>query len=353
MLCRMSDAIPADLTAEWGRLDRQAYFEQRIFVFSPLGDFWTALAIFLIVSGAFLVIAMIENLALFTSTADDIVVAGPVETAFALAVTLCVSLYIQRYTRMRERTDYQAFVHTLNPGAIEKHNVVALAPAAARLVLATWIGLLGGIAVSIPLYSHYLPALPGIFAWFLVMTSILGMAFTRGVELSRTGTQNTYYVIEQELKVDLLRIDRLSVWGRSAARFALIWFTVGAVSCLFFLDSGLNIFTVGLVALFLFLGVWVFLRTMQPVHKKIRATKTDALERVRTEIETARAHAAGDTGAATRLQGLLAYEARIEAVPEWPFDQTTLFRVGASALILTVPWFGQAMVQFAIDHLAR
>jgi hypothetical protein len=200
---------------------------------------------------------------------------------------------------------------------------------------------------------HYLPQTPGLFAWFLAVTTALGMAFTRGVELSRTGTEGVTNVIAQELKVDLLRIDHLSVWGRSAARFALIWFTVGAVSCLFFLDSGLNIFTVGLVVLFLIMGVWVFLRTMQPVHRKIRAAKEAELERVRSQIETACAGAGNDASAATRLQGLLAYETRISAVPEWPFDQTTLFRVIASALILTVPWFGQAVAQFAIDHLAH
>lgn len=29
-------------------------------------------------------------------------------------------------------------------------------------------------------------------------------------------------------------------------------------------------------------------------------------------------------------------------MPEWPFDQTTLARVTASSLVLTIPWFGQA-----------
>jgi hypothetical protein len=52
------------------------------------------------------------------------------------------------------------------------------------------------------------------------------------------------------------------------------------------------------------------------------------------------------------LQGLLAYEARIMAVHEWPFDQTTLMRVGASALILAVPWFGQAVAAFVVERFA-
>jgi membrane protein implicated in regulation of membrane protease activity len=355
MLLRMSEADFTDLTAEWARSDRQAYFEQRIFVRSPLGDGPTALLIFVVLMSSCLLIAWMEGAVMFARTAGEITVASPMQTAFALSVTLSAALYVQRYTRVRERKDYENFARTLKPGAIEKHNVVSLTPGHARLVPATWLGLFGGIAASLVLYMHYQldTPMPGIFAWFMIVTTLLIISFTRGVELSRTGTQGAHTVIAEELRVDLLRIDHLSVWGRSAARFALIWFTVGAVSCLFFLESGLNIFTIGLVAVFLVLGVWVFLRTMQPVHKKIRAAKTIELERVRGEIETTRKTAASDVGAATRMQGLLAYEARIEAVPEWPFDQTTIFRVGASALILTVPWFGQAVAQFAIEHLAH
>lgn len=357
MLCLMSSEDAASGAADqWALSDRNAYFEQRIFQFSPLGDFWTAFIILLLTGGAFVAIAAIENVPLILRTANGIAAAGPLRTAFALTVTLSVALYIQRNTRMRERADYDAFARTLDAGAIENHNLLGFTPVAAKLVPATWLGLAGGLAGSWLLYDHYLmdtPAHPGLFLWFMAVTVILAMAFTRGVELSRTGTLGTHALIMRELKVDLLRIDRLSVWGRSAARFSLIWFTVGAVSCLFFLDSGLNIYTVGLVVLFLALGVWVFLRTMQPVHRKIRAEKTAELERVRDQIHRARQAAADSADAVARLHGLLAYEARIEAVPEWPFDQTTLYRVGASALILTVPWFGQAIAQFAIDHLAH
>jgi hypothetical protein len=36
-----------------------------------------------------------------------------------------------------------------------------------------------------------------------------------------------------------------------------------------------------------------------------------------------------------------------------PFDQTILVRVGASALILTVPWFGQAIAGVMVEHLGQ
>jgi hypothetical protein len=181
---------------------------------------------------------------------------------------------------------------------------------------------------------------------------LLITAFTRGVELSRAGSLSTARAIDDDLVVDLLRIDLLSVWGRSAARFALIWFTVSAVACLFFIGNGLNAFTVAMLATFLALGIWMFIRPMERVHQKIRAAKAAELERIRGDIDRVRAAACSDADAATRLHGLLAYETRIAAAPEWPFDQTTLFRVGASALILAVPWFGQALAGYIIEHMA-
>ncbi len=51
--------------------------------------------------------------------------------------------------------------------------------------------------------------------------------------------------------------------------------------------------------------------------------------------------------------GSLAYEKRISDAPEWPFDQTTAVRVVASALILTVPWFGQAVAASLVDHFGH
>jgi hypothetical protein len=101
------------------------------------------------------------------------------------------------------------------------------------------------------------------------------------------------------------------------------------------------------------MGIALFLRAILRVHRKIVEAKAEELEHLRGEIDTARASLKTDPAAAVRAQGLLAYEARIAAAPEWPFDQTTLFRVAASTLIVTVPWFGQALAGYAIDHLAH
>src|SRR5262249_40582270 len=148
--------------------------------------------------------------------------------------------------------------------------------------------------------------------------------------------------LAEDLKIDLLRIDTLAVLGRSAARLALIWFVVSAVACLFFVGGDLNWLTILLIVGCVVMGVAVFVSIMSGIHRKIVETKTAELEHVRCQIETARAAIHEDSHAATRLHGLLAYEKRVEDAQEWPFDQSTLVRVGAYVLIPTIPWFGQA-----------
>ena len=88
-------------------------------------------------------------------------------------------------------------------------------------------------------------------------------------------------------------------------------------------------------------------------HRRIRAAKLVELETLRHAIEQARAQAPADASAAMRLQGLLAYETRIEAVREWPFDQSTGMRLIAYLLIPAVPWFGQAIAGYFVEHFTR
>jgi hypothetical protein len=350
MLARMTDEVDAQTLAE---ADRRAYLEQRLFVFSPFGALATASLLFLTLMVLFAAAAWSEHLVLFDAGGR---VSSPMRMAFTLALLLATALFVQRYTRLKEREDRDAFAAVLVPGALERRNLVALTPGEARLTRFTIIGVLAGLAASWPMFGAEMlrQARPPYvsFAWFLIVNTLLITAFVRGVELSRTGSRATAVAIDNDLVVDLLRIDTLSVWGRSAARFALIWFAVSAVGCLFFVDSGLTAFTISMIATFLALGIWMFVRPMERVHRRIRAVKAAELERIRCEIDALRPPAIADADAAIRLQSLLAYETRIAAAPEWPFDQTTLFRVGASALILTVPWFGQAVAGYIIEHVA-
>jgi hypothetical protein len=101
------------------------------------------------------------------------------------------------------------------------------------------------------------------------------------------------------------------------------------------------------------MGLGMFVSVMMRIHRLICARKEAEIEHVRCQIEAMRATLHEEGSAAARMHGILAFEKRIADAPEWPFDQSTLVRVGASALIVTVPWFGQAIAQYAIEHLGR
>ena len=96
-----------------------------------------------------------------------------------------------------------------------------------------------------------------------------------------------------------------------------------------------------------------FAAAMTRIHHQIMDAKAVELERIRGRIDALRDKLHDDAFSSASLHGLLAYEKRVQEAQEWPFDQTTLVRVCASALILTVPWFGQAIAAYAVDHLSH
>ena len=59
--------------------------------------------------------------------------------------------------------------------------------------------------------------------------------------------------------------------------------------------------------------------------------------------------AAGAAAGAPELPALLAWEARIEAVREWPFDTLTLVRFSLFVLIPLASWLGGAVVERLLD----
>jgi hypothetical protein len=339
----MSDSVPFDVLQEMAHNDRKAYLEQRLFVFSPLNTFWTAVAIFVLLFGAYAVAAYLSGAPLIVPHG----IGNGMRFALLFSLLIATVLGIQRFARVHERADFAAHAAVLSGGVEDAKRATALTPDTARLARATIIGIvMGGL-----LCWTIVPVSPPVqtwptYIWFCAVTVLISVLFARGVTLTRGGARGMREMIDGQLVVDLLRIDRLSVIGRSAARGALVWFVISAVVCLFFIGGRVDSFTVVLLFGCAAMGVWIFVATMETVRRKIRAAKSVELERVRREIDVAR------TAPSDTLQGLLAYEARIMAVHEWPFDQTTLMRVGASALILAVPWFGQAVAAFVVERFA-
>lgn len=334
--------------------DERAYLEQRIFISSPFGTWTTALLIYALGAATYAATAAASGVAILPL--DNFLLDPRTRIAAVLLLILCVSLAMQRMTRVAEKGDFNAFARVLKGGAEQAKILIALSPRGARLMPATLIGIVAGIVLGFVFFAgnpETAPAThPVLFAWFSVAMIVLALLFTRGVSLTRRSAEMTRDVVQNHLVVDLLRTDALYVWGRAAARTALIWFSVSATACLLFVSGEITLFTVFILVACAAMGIWVFVAMMNQIHHKIHAAKAVELERLRGEISELRDSLYRDAHAGAKLQGLLAYEARIAEAPEWPFDQTTLVRVGASTLILAVPWFGQAIAQYFVDHIA-
>ncbi len=158
---------------------------------------------------------------------------------------------------------------------------------------------------------------------------------------------------ERAARVDLLDLRGLAplarIGLRSAFAFALAASMIAALSS----DEvtlSVTLVTVGIVGI---VGALTLLLPVRGAHRAIRAAKDAELRAVRAAIERARKAAiVGDAEAtddAMRLAGLLALEARIAGVGEWPFDLGTFVRF---ALFLALPlgsWIAGALVERAVS----
>jgi hypothetical protein len=332
-------------------------FEQGIYARSPFGLLLTTVFVFALLFGSFVIVASLEHVIIVRPLGNGFVLSDAAWPALVLSLLCCTALLMQRYVRIKEAKDAPAYARILSGGLPSAVDVTSLASREARFVRSTLIGLTVGLVISVVIRvseyreGHAIPTMTMI--WFGAATTFLTVLFARGVEQTRAGSRGYARTLNAELRIDLLRIDTLSVLGRSAARSALIWFVISAVACLFFIGGDLNWLTVLLIVACVGMGISIFVSIMNRIHRQIVAVKTAELEHIRRQIDAMRGAMQTDDHAATRLHGMLAYEKRIDDAPEWPFDQTTLMRVGASALIVTVPWFGQAIVQYFVEHLTR
>ncbi len=329
--------------------DKRAYLEQRLFAFSPLNLWLTAAVVYLVLTGAYALAALADGAAWIHRVGGAYVLDERARVALILALVICVALAMQRYARLSEHTEAQT--NRLSPAMGD----LFLTLDGAGLKRATVLGLVGGVLLILLFRA------PGVglrdvavgsarFVWFSAATLLLVVLFARGIELTRTGARSTRRAIDDDLVVDLLHIDRLYGWGRAAARNSLTWFAVSASACLLFVSQLSPLVSAVLLGACALMGLWAFVGTTHRVHRRIHAAKTRELDTLRSEISDLRTHPGEEPQTSVKLHSLLAYEARIAAVREWPFDQSILMRVLGSTLILTLPWFGQAVAGVLVEH---
>ena len=319
--------------------------EQRLFEVSPLGTLGTSVAIFAVLFASF------EGLAILThySFYDQLSFNANQGTwpAAILSLLAAVALGMQRYVRLKDMDEWPALMRLV---PCDPDTFAINSPSAARRIArAGFIGLAAGLgaafaAVPPGVLGQHLP----VFIWFAVVMAFLGALFARGTAMTRIAAAVFAERVDRELRVDLLRVDELSLIGRSAGRTALVWISVAAVICLFFVGGNVPSLVIATVVLSAGMAFWIFFRSLERVHQRIRQAKKAELDRLRHAIAEQRERLLGDHTAAARLHGLLAYETRIEHVHEWPFDQLTLLRMASYILIPASPAIGQIAMKYFV-----
>jgi hypothetical protein len=227
-----------------------------------------------------------------------------------------------------------------------------LLPNPRTLCIAASLGALVGIGLDLapyslragPLSTPNLHSLP----FMIVLFGLLAMLAL----ITIRQTQVFYEVGRVHVEVDLLDLDGLSPFASIGLTNAAFWF-VGSALASFLVTSGANVAIVVLViAVTMGLGVVGLVISSRGLHLCIRDRKREELALIREAIASERAGlfaVAEGPRQSSRMPSLLAYEARIEGVREWPFDTTTLSRFALFLLIPLASWIGGALVERVVN----
>jgi len=218
-----------------------------------------------------------------------------------------------------------------------------------------WVDALGALlGVSVVLLSRGGSELSEeirrpLFLWALGANALSFALMARAAASSLLG-QSVARIAAALRGIDLLDLRPLRCFGQQGLRSAFYWAGGSSIASLLAWDLDRVAPLAAILALTLALASYALLEPVHAVRHHILRAKQAELEAVRARIRRAReALLAG--GEAAGLPGLLAYEARIERVSEWPFDAPTLIRFGALALLATGSWLAGALVERGLDAI--
>lgn len=193
--------------------------------------------------------------------------------------------------------------------------------------------------------------------WSFALNAVLFVTMARAAHASLQSREINDRLAAAIVQLDLLDTTPLRSFARQGLRRAFYWAGGSSIASLLGLDLTHFGPLLAILALTLGLASFALLDPVRVVRARIRSAKRAELERLRQRIRDersellTRSHRASE--AAARLPGLLAYEARIASVSEWPFDASTLIRFGALSLLATGSWLGGAVVERLLDAVLR
>jgi hypothetical protein len=239
--------------------------------------------------------------------------------------------------------------------AAERAGIGLFSPSA--LLVACAGGVAAGIAVN-SLVNAILP--PGNAAledrfWRFVRDVTIWILAIRLIVVVIGSSQSVSRLSERAARIDLLDLRGLAPLTRIGLRNALAFALAASMIAAMASDEltlSVTLLTMVIVAA---VGAFTLLLPVRGAHRAIRAAKDAALFAVREAIARARPPAlvggVESAQAATRLGGLLALEARIAGVGEWPFDVGTFVRFLAFLALPLGSWTAAALVEWLVSHV--
>ena len=219
----------------------------------------------------------------------------------------------------------------------------------------------GGVAAGIVVYllvNALLP--PGHSAlddrlWRLLRDVTIWTLSIRLIVVVVGSSRRVSQLSERVARIDLLDLRGLAPLARIGLRSALAFAIAASMIAAMASDELTLPVTLLTMAMVGAVGASTVLLPVRGVHRAIRAAKNAELLAVRAAIARARTAAiVGGTDAAedaTRLSGLLAFEARIAGVGEWPFDVGTFVRFAVFLALPLGSWTAGALVERVVSRV--
>ena len=266
------------------------------------------------------------------------------------------------YGRRALVRDIQELEPSLRGSAQERADFAREAEGAA-LRAGGWIGSLVAIPIGLLVITGDEPSVPFLFSddswnhdvvWALACNVLLFAIMGRIAVMTFRANELFARVEAQLASVDLLRPMALAPFARRGLRSAFLWIGGSSIASIVFVDQSFSWLTGLVIVVTLGIGTLAFLLPMRGLHRRLGAAKEAELERVRTAIERGRGELLDDsltTEWAARMPGLLAYEQRIVAAPEWPLDTPQVTRFGLVVALGLGSWVGGAVIERVLDAL--
>ncbi len=218
------------------------------------------------------------------------------------------------------------------------------------------VGVLAFVLVSVTISPGQVTLMPSTWdpeeSWHRVVGLLMGVLTIRVATLIVVESGRLSALAGAIERLDLLSPREISPFGRQGLTYALLVVGIVSAYALFLVDLR-YLSLVGLVLVgTLVVAVAALILPLRGIRTRIIAEKEVELRWCRERMRGRRARLSDDPGAdGMRLDELVAWEARIESVREWPLDVSSFRRFGLYLLLPLGSWAGAALVERLIDAL--